>query len=385
MADANQADFFGEGVNQMPAAPDEVVGPDGLTDTQRAALRLRQNQVSSIDGPALQKAFGSIPTVNDIVGTTTDSNGNQINIVRGSPQGDAAYNAQLGYVSDPTGTGNLQFSPPGTDTGATASSLGSNPVVSQSQQQGNNLANNVLGTQPTTNPATDPTKANMAALTPVIDPNLATSPETDRALAQSQDLINRILNQPLQTKILGDQALASQLALARSGRGGPGAVQSALDQAQVQAPQLQQQATQQSIQEQIQRAGAAGQAASIYAGVATNDANRAVNIATANQNAGVQVLNNLTTLTGQQLNFDANKMQAIGQLARDYFANSQAFAQMDVQTQIAQWDDLTKRYGIDVNAKTAIEAVAAQKKIGPLDALKVVLGIGSSAAGLAAL
>lgn len=277
----------------------------------------------------------------------------------------------------------------GVPGGTTAASLGSepyagNPVVQNDQSTANSLASQVQNTQPTTNPATDPTAANMQALTPVVDPALAQSPETATALAQSQDLVNRILNQPLQSQILGDQALSNSLAQARSARGGAGAVQNAEDAARNQAPALLQQASQSATQEQVQRAGAAGQAASIYAGVATNDANRAVNIATANQGAGLSVLNNLTALTGQQLTFDANKMQAIGQLARDYFANSAAFAQMDVTQQVAQWDNLVKTYQIDKTFDAAVQAIRASKNIGPLDALKLLLGAGEAAGTTAA-
>lgn len=382
---ANTDDFFGEGTAAAPAAPDEEIGPDGLTKTQRAALLLRQNQTNNVAGAAYKK-FGSVETPADILGTTKDGSGNTVQIIRGTPQGDAAYNAKLGTVTDlgfAGGVKQLGFSPNyGADTLGAA---GSAPIVDRSLQKGDQLADTVLGTQPTVSPQNQVNVANRDALTPVVDPNLATSPETDRALALSEDLVNRITNAPLQTQALGDQALSSQLAIARSARGGAGAVQDALGAAQQQAPQLQAQTAQQSIQEQVARAGAAGQAASIYAGVATNDANRAATIATANQTAAMGVLQNLTTLTGQDLQFDAAKMGAIGQLARDYFNNAQVFSNMDNVKQIAQWQDLTQRYGIDHNFKAAIEKISADEGIGPLDAFKMALGAASALPGLAAL
>lgn len=382
---ANQDDFFGEGLADTAQAPAEVVGPDGLTDKERAALLLRQNQTNNIDKKAYQQ-FGSVETPADILGTTKDGSGNTVQIVRGTQAGNDAYNRQLGTVTSQgfaDGVQQLGFTPP-----YNADSLGSGPngaTVDASLNQAGQLADNVLATQPTVSPQNQVNTANRDALTPVIDPNLATSPETDRALALSEDLINRIVNAPSQTGILGDQVLSNQLAVARSARGGAGATQDALNTAQAMAPQLQQQAAQASIQEQVARAGAAGQAASIYAGVATNDANRAATIAQANQTAGLSVLNNLTTLTGQELQFDAAKMGAVGQLARDFFNNAQVFAQMDNVRQIAQWQDMTARYGIDHNFKAAIEKISADEGIGPLDAFKMALGAVSALPALAAL
>lgn len=382
---ANQTDFFGEGLADPAQAPDEVVGPDGLTDSQRSRLRLRQNQTNSVDKTGYQ-AFGPVETSADVLGTTKDGSGNPVQIVRGTPQAAAEYNSKLGTVTDlgfAGGAQQLGFTPP-----YNADALGTGPgsaMVDRSIQKADMLADTVLGTQPTVNPEHQVNVANRDALTPVIDPNLATSPETDRALAMSQDLVDRVMNAPSQTALLGDQSLSNQLAIARSARGGPGAVQDALGAAQQQAPQLQQQAAQASIQEQVARAGAAGQAASIYAGVATNDANRATTIAQANQTAGLSVLNNLTTLTGQDLQFDAAKMGAIGQLARDYFNNAQVFANMNNVAQIAQWQDLTARYGIDRNFKVAIEKISADEGIGPLDAFKMALGAAGALPGLAAL
>jgi hypothetical protein len=108
-----------------------------------------------------------------------------------------------------------------------------------------------------------------------------------------------------------------------------------------------------------------------------------VKIADANQQAGLSVLNNLTTLTGQDYAFDTAKMQSIGQLARDYFNNATQFANMSTQLQIAQWNDLTTRYGIDKNFKAAMEKLAADEGIGPLDALKMALGGAAAIGGIA--
>lgn len=286
--------------------------------------------------------------------------------------------ASGGAASAPASTAQRPNFGPG---GASSDALGSNnPIVTNSLAQGNSLADQALGTQPTVDPSHQVTAANRDALTPVVDPSLAENSETDRALAMSQDLVDRVLNTPLQTKQLADQALSNQLLIARSARGGAGATQNAMDTALGQAPELLRQGSQQSINEQVTRAGAAGQAASIYAGVAGNSADRAVRIAQGNQQAGTAVLQNLTQLSGQDLQFDQAKMQVVGQLARDFFQNAQQFAQMDTQKQIAQWGNMVTTYGIDKNFDAAVRKIAADENIGPLDAFKLIIG-GAAAAG----
>jgi len=384
MAQANQADFFGEGTAAPAPAPDEVVGPDGLTDKERAALLLRQNQTNNIDKKAYQ-SFGPTETPSDILGTRKDSNGNTINIVRGTQAGNAAYNAQLGTVQDLGTAGGVQqlgFQPGyGGAGGAPSDALATQ--AAGALQTGAQLSNAAVTAEPTPDPAHAVTAENRDALTPFVDPMLASDKYTDAALAMSKDLVDRVLGAPSGVQLAGDQALSNQLAVARSARGGAGAVQDALNNAQAQAPQLMAQTQQAAIQEQTARAGAAGQAASIFAGVAGGIADREVRIKEANQNAGLHVMDNLTTLTGQDLQFDANQINQIGLMARDFNAMGTAFANMSLQQQLAQWEDMTKRYGIDRNFKAQIESISASKSIGPLDALKMALGATAAIGGLA--
>jgi hypothetical protein len=53
------------------------------------------------------------------------------------------------------------------------------------------LADEVLASRPTVDPNNQVTKANVDALAPVVDPNLARNAEIDRAFAMSEDLVNR--------------------------------------------------------------------------------------------------------------------------------------------------------------------------------------------------
>lgn len=418
MADARNIDFFGGGddlsANPLGTTAGGAVAPLSPAELDEQERRRRQrildatatttaniNQGRQDYNAPVDAALASAtarPSIMARGGATpqfaTDGSGNRLQVVQGMPGENAAYEAALGTVSPgvvaggtPTygspGTQTLSFTPPAAP--AAPGALNPGALVDNALSQGDQYAQQAATAQPTINPAHEVTPDNIAALTPVIDPSLASNPDTRRALDMAQNLVDRILGTPLQTPGLADQNLSSQLAIARSARGGAGAVQDALGAARDQAPQLQAQAAQQSIQEQQARAASAGQAASIFAGVANQGADRAVQIAQANQGAGLQVMNNLTTLTGQDLQFDQTKMQVVGQLARDYFANAQAFAQMDTQKQIAQWNNAVTAYGIDKSFDAAVKKISADEGIGPFDAFKLILGGAAALPGLAAL
>jgi hypothetical protein len=373
-------DFFGEqNVNAMGTA--SVGRPAGYDDPEAARKREEQriyaNYVRGLDAngnplPAYgtpQSQGGTAQgyqVVQEGIGTK--------NMTRGGVSNNPVSSVIRGDLVPHTG----QFAA-GAGAGALSSRITGDLAVADS------LAGQVTGAQPTVAPENRVTAANRDALTPVIDPMLERNAEVDRAFAMSEDLVNRILNAPSQTGLIADRMLSNQLAIGRSAPGGIGAAQGGVKAALGAAPQLQSQAAQQSIQEQQARAQAATGAAQIYAGVAGSTADRAVRIQEANQQAASNVLNNLTSLTGMDYSFDAAKMQSVGQLARDYFNNAQAFANMDTQRQIAQWEDLTKRYGIDASFKAAMEQIAAQENIGPLDAFKLVLGGVSAVGGFAGL
>jgi hypothetical protein len=388
---AIEADFFGDSGGGFVLDPYANVKRPQRTAEQIAEeerQRIHANYVRGLDAngnplPAYGTPRSQGGTAQGYQVTTPAPIGTQ-NMTQSALQGRQVYNSE-GLEPSRVVRGDInhngQFQP-GMNSGGTPT--GGNQGVADDLAVGRGLADEVLGSNPTVDPNNRVTRENMDRLTPVVDPALARNAEIDRAFAMSEDLVNRIMNAPSQTQQIADRSLSQQLALGRSSPGGIGAVQSGIKTAMGAAPQLQAQATQASIQEQQARAQAATGAANIYAGVAAGTADREVRIAEANQGAGLSVLNNLTTLTGQDYAFDTAKMQSVGQLARDFFANAQAFAQMDVQTQIAQWNDMTNRYGIDATLKAAMEQIAASENIGPLDAFKLVLGGVSAVGGLAA-
>jgi len=385
MAQANQADFFGTGADlsggtgvQRPART-----PEQIAEEERK--RIYANYVRGLDANgAPLPAYGTPKSAGGTANGFQVQSGTGVSSTRFRP---GAGGVQMpGTNASPSNGPAVQgdfnhngaFQPGLTPAGAAGSAVADDQAVARG------LADEVLGSQPTVDPNNKLTQANIDRLTPVVDPSLGRNAEIDRAFAMSEDLVNRIMGAPSQTAAIADRSLSQQLAIGRSSPGGIGAVQAGVKGALGAAPQLQAQANQASIQEQQARAGAATGAAQIYAGVAAGTADRDVRIAEANQGAAVSVIQNLTALTGMDYQFDTAKMQSVGQLTRDFFQNAQAFAGMDVQKQIAQWNDMTARYGIDQNFKAAMEGIAASENIGPLDAMKLVLGGAAAAGGFAA-
>lgn len=366
MSQANQADFFGEG----------VFGPDDFLPNEALLAENNKKRAAAAAADAERLRLSSIAFGTPV---TQGGTAQQMTVQQ---EGIGTKNATSGRMNGPGQVVGVSNGP-GAPTYGPGGGPGLGGTASDTLASGNVAADTVMGSDPTVRPNHAVNNANVANLTPVIDPLAAQNDAVDQALAMSQDLVDRVLGTPLQTSMLADQVLSNQLAIARSTRGGAGAVQDAMSTASLAAPQLMQQASQASINEQVARAGAAGQAASIFAGVAGDTANRQLAIAQANQGAALSVINNLTQLTGLDYAFDTAKMNAIGQLARDFFNTSAQYANMDVQMQIAAWNDATARYGIDKNFKAAIEKISADEGIGPLDALKMALGGAAAVGGLA--
>lgn len=208
--------------------------------------------------------------------------------------------------------------------------------------------------------------------------------EYQEALGMSREVIDRLLNGPSTADRLGSQVLRSQLALARSAAGGPGAVQQAMSQAQQQAPELQAVATQQAVAEDLQRSTAAGNVASNFAQAALGARGQDVNIAGKNVDAGLQVKDMVARLAGTQLELDQRNTELIGQMARDLAALQFDWAQLDAQQASAALDRYLQIYGIDTNYRAQIKALEQQGKISSKDILNGVIGVVGAGATVAA-
>jgi hypothetical protein len=206
----------------------------------------------------------------------------------------------------------------------------------------------------------------------------------DEALGMSRDVIDRLLNDPGTAERLGSATLRSQLALARSAAGGPGAVAGALRNAQAQAPELQAQATQSAVAENLSRTTAAGNVASNFANAALGARGQDVGIAAKNVEASTALMSEISRLTGTQLQLDQQNQEFLGQMARDWAAIEFDWGKLSVDQQVAEWDKWVNIYGIDKNFAAQVKAIAAGENIGPADWFNGIVGVIGAGAGIGA-
>jgi hypothetical protein len=244
--------------------------------------------------------------------------------------------------------------------------------------------------------------------------NAALAPQDTTALSQAtadaRAVLDQMLNGPNTAERIGSQTLRTQLALARSAAGGPGAVQDALRNAQAQAPELEAQAAQSGTQETLARQAAAGnvatalgttalggmqqetnrinsaaQAASGFAQGALGAKGQDIEIAKSNQSAASNLLNDVAQTTGVQLNIDQQNQELIGQMARDANATDFNWGSLDQQTQEKEFDRWVSVYGIDQAAAAQIKAAAVANKRSVMDYVMGIVGsvatVGAAAAG----
>lgn len=204
------------------------------------------------------------------------------------------------------------------------------------------------------------------------------------ALGMSRDVLDRLLNGPSIAEKVGARSLENQLAVARSARGGPGAVQDALNAAQQQAPQLQAQASQQAVSEQNAQLATAGNVASNFAQAALGARGQDIQIESENTRAASAMVSEIAKLTGTQLQLDQQNEQFLGQMARDWAQLDFDFTKMSIDQQEAWFDRQVQIYGIDQQTAAQMKAIAAGENIGPADWFNGVVGVIGAAAGVGA-
>lgn len=268
-------------------------------------------------------------------------------------------------------------------------SLGATPQAVTSNRPAA-FANFGLGGEQVANPTKVGTGAGQAAdalgPAPRVDQGLADRQLGDyqEALGMSREVIDRLLNGPSTAKAIGARSLENQLAVARSARGGPGAVQDALNQAQQQAPELQAQAAQQAQQEELARVGAAGNVASNFAQAALGARGQDVDIAKKNVDSGLAVKNMVTQLTGTQLELDQKNQELLGQMARDMAATQFDWASLDATQQSHYLDLYMQQYGIDQNIAAQIKLAQQSGKMSFKDWVNAGVGVLAAGAGVTA-
>jgi hypothetical protein len=455
MADANQSDFLGEGTAAPAQAP--AMTPEQIAETRRRKLQWLSNQGLDANGNQLPAygtpqtqggtATGFQVTAQPRIGTgamavnSTTQLGSAGAPVIGSTTYDRTYQTAGAGVtpgapvlrSTAQGTVTPQF---GGNSGAlnAQTSQGTTALQEdlQRRQQGQEdalaSATNSLNGSPLDNPNATNQAAQQArgalGAPPTIDQGIADRQQgglqqalnqsqqvVDKALAptdqtaleaatnDARSVLDRLLNGPNTAQRLGSQTLRSQLALARSAAGGPGAVQEALRNAQTAAPELEAQAAQQATAEEMQRNQAAGQITGQLQqnalGAQQNETQRIsagaqaaagavqgqlgtrsqdIDIAKSNQDAASKLIQNITQLTGTQLELDQRNQELLGQMARDAAAMKFNWGQLDAQTAEAEFDRWVKVYGIDQAAAAQIKAAAKANDKNAWDYIVPIVG-----------
>lgn len=312
-------------------------------------------------------------------------------VVTQNPAAASRMNALAGSIDLKPST--TVVNPSKTEQGATqaAAALGPAPKVDMGlADRGQNTVQQALGLSQ---------QAVNAALAPVDQTSLT------QATADARSVLDALLNGPNTADRIGSQTLRSQLALARSAAGGPGAVQEALRNAQMAAPELEAQAAQAGTAETLQRTQAAGNVAGQLQTAATNQqANQTarinaassaasgfaqgalgsraqdIDISKANLSAASNLLDNVRQLTGQQLELDQRNQELIGQMARDANATNFNWGQLSAQQQEAEFDRWVKVYGIDQAAAAQIKAAAKASQKNAWDYIIPLVGAGATIA-----
>jgi hypothetical protein len=285
---------------------------------------------------------------------------------------------------------------------------------------------------PLTNPALTQTAANQAETAlgpaPTIDQGLAdrgmqavtkatkrAGQVVDAALApvdqsgvqaatqNARSVLDQALNGPDTTARIGAQTLRNQLALARSGATA-GGQQAALMNAQAAAPELLAQASDAGIREQQAKLGiasqqtgqlaqtalgqqqnenarldVAGKAAGVSANAAQGARGQDIDVAKSNQDAASNLLNNVSSLTGQQLNLNQASQELLGRMATDLAKQDFDYSQLDAEAQNREFNRWVEVYGIDAPIAAALAAAAQSDDKGVMDYLMPIIGAGAAA------
>jgi hypothetical protein len=225
---------------------------------------------------------------------------------------------------------------------------------------------NATDMNPLVNRGLTQTAANQAgaALGPAstVDQGLADRGLADYNSAQgaSRQVLDQLMNGPSTTARIGSQVLRNQLALARSAPTAGGA-QMALQNAQAQAPELQAQAAQSAVAENVQRQQAAGQIAQGQTQNALGARGQDVDIAKSNQSAGMRLQDNISQLTGQQLQLNQQNQELLGRMFTDMSKQDFDWSKLSADAQQAELDRWVKVYGIDQSVAAQIKVAAAAK------------------------
>jgi hypothetical protein len=192
-----------------------------------------------------------------------------------------------------------------------------------------------------------------------------------QGLALQANLLDRILSfDPEQYQAQQyEKSLANQLSMSRGARGGAGSQQAALMQMLDESPQVYAEAARNADAMEQARLGQAAGVAGTYGELASTAFTQEAGYDIDRSKIGVSLVDIIARDTGTRMDIDQQQRQNLGNLALGLGNLDFKWTELSYQDQWQQWDDMTKRYGIDVNARTQIEIAAKEQEMTPWDYL----------------
>lgn len=203
--------------------------------------------------------------------------------------------------------------------------------------------------------------------------------QIDQAMAAQQGVIDRVLSQESDARIIAEQMAAEQRGQALSARGGAAAQQQAMSQAAAQAPALQTAASRAAAQETTQRNALAGQVAGQMGQVALGSEQNDIRIQEANAGMADSFAKMVSTLGGVELQMNQQDRHKMGQMVFDFQMLTQntdlGWAKLGNDEKMAILDYMLGRYQIDETTAANIKMTAMNNEEDFIDQLVKLGGI----------
>lgn len=195
----------------------------------------------------------------------------------------------------------------------------------------------------------------------------------DRALEAQQGVIDRVLSQESDARIVAEQMAAEQRGQALSARGGAAAQQQAMSQVAAQAPAMQQAASRAAVQETTQRNALAGQVAGQMGQVAIGSEQNDIAIQQANAGMADSFAKMVATLGGVELQMNQQDRHKVGQMVFDFQMLTQntdlGWANLSSQEKGQILDYMLGKYQVDESTAAQIKMTAMNNEESFLDQL----------------
>ncbi len=203
--------------------------------------------------------------------------------------------------------------------------------------------------------------------------------QIDQALAAQQGVIDRVLSQPSDARIIAEQMTAEQRGQALSARGGAAAQQQAMTNAAAQAPALQQAASRAATQETTQRNALAGQVAGQMGQVALGSEQNDIRIQEANAGMADSFAKMVSTLGGVELQMNQQDRHKVGQMVFDFQMLTQntdlGWAKLGNDDKMAILDFMLGKYQVDTTTAANIKMTAMNNEEDFIDQLVKLGGL----------